>query len=289
MGFEDFLNALVSGLLLGGFYAALAVGVTIAFGMIDVVNIAHPAFIIMSAFIVFFLTGGVGIDPLIAGLILMPAAFVLGRIIYKFYHHTFERKHDDSLQGLAFFFGLLFCIEVGLVLAVGADFRFVSAPYIDTNWSIGFLDLQGRYLVPCLASLAMVVAVQVFLDRTYVGRAILAVSQDPTALRLVGGNPVRIKEIAFGLSLATAAFAGALLILIQPVEPSIGRELIGRAFAICVLGGMTSIRGTVIAAALLGVCESLTMTFWSASWAPAIAFGLLLTALAFKPTGLLRR
>ena len=98
-------------------------------------------------------------------------------------------------------------------------------------------------------------------DKRRLGRAILAVSQDPGALRLVGGNPVKVKEIAFGLSIATAVVAGALLIIIQPVEPSLGREYIGRVFAICVLGGMTSLGGTVLASIILGIAEALTATW----------------------------
>ena len=113
--------------------------------------------------------------------------------------------------------------------------------------------------------------------------------QDPTALRLLAVDPVRIKRIGFGLSIATAALAGAFLIIIQPVEPSVGREYIGRVFAICVLGGMGSLSGTLIGALLLGVVESLTTTYFGPSWAPAVGFGFLLATLAFRPAGLLGR
>ena len=102
-------------------------------------------------------------------------------------------------------------------------------------------------------------------------------------------DPIRIKRIAFGISIATAGIAGALLISIQPIEPSIGREYIGRGFAICVLGGMGSLPGTLIAAFLLGIVESLTSTFYGPSWAPAVSFGILLLTLAFRPSGILGR
>jgi branched-chain amino acid transport system permease protein len=115
------------------------------------------------------------------------------------------------------------------------------------------------------------------------------VSQDQFALQLMSVNPVSIKRIAFGISIATAAVAGALLIIIQPVEPSVGREYIGRVFAICVLGGLGSLPGTLIAAMLLGVVESITATFYGPSWAPAVSFGFLLLTLAFRPSGLLGR
>jgi branched-chain amino acid transport system permease protein len=115
------------------------------------------------------------------------------------------------------------------------------------------------------------------------------VAQDPLALRLMAANPSRIKRIAFGLSIATASVAGAVLIIIQPIEPSIGRDYIGRVFAICVMGGLGSFSGTLLAALILGVVESLTSTFYGPSWSPAVAFGFLLLTLAVRPSGLFGR
>jgi branched-chain amino acid transport system permease protein len=105
----------------------------------------------------------------------------------------------------------------------------------------------------------------------------------------MAANPSRIKRIAFGISIATASVAGALLIIIQPVEPSIGRDYIGRIFAICVLGGMTSFPGMLVGAMLIGIVESITATFYGPSWAPAVAFGFLLLTLAVRPAGILGR
>jgi branched-chain amino acid transport system permease protein len=127
------------------------------------------------------------------------------------------------------------------------------------------------------------------LSHSFVGRAILAVSQDGQALQLMAASPTKIKQIAVGISIATCAVAGSFLIIIQPVEPSIGRDYIGRIFAICVLGGMTSFPGMLLAAMLLGIVESLTATFYGPSWAPAVSFGFLLVTLAVRPAGLLGR
>jgi branched-chain amino acid transport system permease protein len=171
----------------------------------------------------------------------------------------------------------------------GVDYRSVKAVYVDTTWHIGDVDLPLRMLVPGLAALGMFGALQLFMTRTFLGRAIMAVSQDQLAVRLMGADPTRIKRIAFGISIATTVMAGAFLIIIQQVEPSIGREFIGRVFAVCVLGGMGSLTGTVIAGMLLGVVESLTATFEGPSWAPAVSFGFLLLTLAFRPSGLMGR
>lgn len=282
-------NAIVSGLLLGGFYAGVTIGVSISFGMLDIVNIAHPAFIILGSYGAYAANAWLGVDPILASIVLMPAFYALGAGIYQIYHLSFERRGDQSLRGLAFFFGLLFITEVVLILAFGVDYRLVEARYIGPSIHLGDIELPLRLLVPCLVSLGLIVILQMFLTRTFVGRAILAVAQDQTALRLMAADPVRIKRIAFALSIATASLAGAILIVIQPIDPSLGREYIGRVFAICVLGGLGSFAGTVIAAMTLGTVESLTATFYGPSWAPAVAFGLLLIALAVRPTGVLGR
>ena len=237
----------------------------------------------------YFFNSVYGIDPLLAGAAAMIPAYFAGRLIYKFYYHAFEKRGDESLQGLAFFFGILFIIEVALLLIFGVDYRFVEARYIGPTISIGFISIPLRLLVPLAAGVAVVGGIMLFLSRSFIGRAIQAVSQDTLAVRLIGANPVRVKEIAFGISIATAVLSGALLIIIQPIEPSVGRDFIGRAFAITVLGGMTSLPGTVVAALILGISESLTATFLGPSWSPAIAFGLLLVTLAVRPAGIFGR
>jgi branched-chain amino acid transport system permease protein len=289
MSFDLLGNAVVSGLLLGGFYAAVTIGVSISFGMLDIVNIAHPAFIILGSYIAYIANTMLGIDPILASIIVAPLFYLLGSAVYQIYYLSFERRGDEALRGLAFFFGLLFITEVMLVLVFGVDYRLVDASYIGPSLHLGVLDLPLRLLVPCLVGLALVFGLQLFMSRTFTGRAILAVAQDPLALRLMAVNPIRIKRIAFGLSIATASLAGAVLIIIQPVEPSIGRDYIGRVFAICVLGGMGSFAGTLIAAMALGIVESLTSTFYGPSWAPAVAFGFLLATLAIRPAGVLGR
>jgi branched-chain amino acid transport system permease protein len=289
MDFSLLINAIVAGLLLGGFYAAVTAGVSISFGMLDIVNIAHPAFIILGSYIAYIVNINFGIDPIVVSVVALPLFYALGAAIYQVYYVAFEKRGQESLRGLAFFFGLLFITEVFLVLTFGVDYRSVDAIYLGKSINIGPIDFPLRLLVPCLASLAMFAGLQIFMARSFIGRAVMAVSQDPEALRLMAVNPIRIKRIAFGISISTASMAGAFLIIIQPVIPSVGRDYIGRIFAICVLGGLGSLPGTLIAALLLGVIESLTSTFYGPSWSPAVSFGLLLLTLAVRPSGLLGR
>jgi len=287
--YELLINAIIAGLLLGGFYAAVTIGVSISFGILDIVNIAHPAFIILGSYIAYIVNSKLGVDPIVVSIVMAPAFYALGAVIYQVYYVSFEKRGQEALRSLAFFFGLLFVTEVSLILVFGVDYRYVEAVYIGPTLRFGFVDLPLRMLVPCLMSIVLFLVLQYFLSRSFLGRAINAVAQDQLALRLMAADPTRIKRIAFGLSIATAALAGALLIIIQPVEPSVGREYIGRVFAICVLGGLGSLPGTLIAAVLLGVVESLTATFYGPSWAPAVAFGFLLLTLAFRPAGILGR
>lgn len=289
MQFDLLINAIIAGLMLGAFYAAVTAGISISFGMLDIVNIAHPGFIILGSYIAYIVNAQFGIDPIVVAILVLPVFYALGALVYGVYFQSFEKRGQDSLRGLAFFFGLLFVTEVGLILVFGVDYRSVTTTYVGGSITLGPMEFPLRMLVPAIVSLAMFAALQLFMSRTFIGRAVMAVSQDPQALELMAVDPTRIKRIAFSLSMATCAMAGAFLIVIQPVLPSSGREYIGRVFAICVLGGLGSLPGTLIAALLIGVIESIATTFYGPSWAPAVSFGLLLLTLAVRPSGLLGR
>jgi branched-chain amino acid transport system permease protein len=289
MDFSLLINAIIAGLMLGAFYAAVSAGISISFGMLDIVNIAHPAFILVGSYIAYIVNVELGVDPIVVSIVALPAFYALGALVYQIYYTSFEKYGQESLRGLAFFFGLLFVTEVCLLLVFGVDYRSIDAPYIGSSLSIASMEFPYRLLIPFLASAAMFAVLQIFLSRSFIGRAVMAVSQDPMALRLMAVDPIRIKRIAFGISIATASMAGAFLIIIQPVIPSVGRDYIGRIFAICVLGGLGSLPGTLIAALLLGVIESITSVYYGPSWSPAVAFGLLLLTLAVRPSGLLGR
>lgn len=283
------LNAIAAGVLLGGFYAAVSLGVAVAFGLLDIVNIAHPVFVMLGSYVAYTMNMRFGADPILTGLVFTPVFYALGVLLYRIYYASFERKGAESLRGLVFFFGILFIVEVALLLAFGVDYRMVEARYIGETFQIGPVGIAFRLLVPCLVGTALTGALYLVLSRTFYGRAIQAVAQDSFALRLMGANPFKVKGVAFGLAIATAALAGSLLIMIGPVEPAMNREYIGRVFAITVLGGMGSIGGTLVAALILGVAESLTSTFYGPSWGVAVSFGVLLLALAVRPSGLFGR
>ena len=150
--FELFVNAVVAGVLLGGFYAAVALGLSIVFGRLDIVNIAHPAFVIIGSYVAFIMNERYMLDPILSGLIFLPLFFLLGVGMYRMYYVCFERTGQESLSGLAYFFGIMFIIEVLLILYYGVDYRNVQAPYIGETLFLGFLGLPYRMLVPFITA-----------------------------------------------------------------------------------------------------------------------------------------
>src|ERR1700758_4191467 len=154
------MNAIIAGILLGGFYAAVTVGITIAFGMLDIANIAQPAFILLGSYAAYILNSFFGIDPILIGIVMLPVFYVIGMAVYRLYYYSFESRGEQAIQGLAFFFGLLFVAEVSLVLIFGVDYRFVEAPYIGPSLHLGVFSVPLRMLIPCVVSLVMVGVLQ---------------------------------------------------------------------------------------------------------------------------------
>jgi branched-chain amino acid transport system permease protein len=287
--FDLLFEALLFGVLLGCFYAAVSIGLSVSFGLLDVPHVAHPAVMVLGSYCT-YVVASYGLDPIVAGVILMPVFFVLGVAIYRFYYETFEKRGTDAaVRGLAFFFGLAFIIEVGLILTFGVDQRMAEAAYIGSSLELGDYRIPYRMLVAFGVALVLTFSLSLYLSKTYTGRAIKAVAQDEPALRLMGANPVRIKQWAFGIATGVSALAGAMLIIVGPVEPALDRLYIGRTFCVVVLAGLGSMTGTLAAGLILGIAESIVLMMLGASWAPAVAFGLLLVVLGIRPQGLFGR
>src|SRR6267142_2598556 len=259
--FDLLSEALLFGVLLGCFYAAVSIGLSVSFGLLDVPNVAHPAIMVLGSYAT-YVVASYGLDPIVAGVVLMPVFF---------------------------FFGIAFIIEVGLILVFGVDQRTVQARYIGSSLALGDYRIPYRMLVAFGVALVLTFALTLYLSKTFTGRAIKAVAQDEAALRLMGVNPVRIKQWAFGIATGVSALAGAMLIIVGPVEPALDRLYIGRTFCVVVLAGLGSMTGTLGAGLILGISESIVLMFFGASWAPAVAFGLLLIVLGIRPQGLFGR
>ena len=258
------INAIVAGLLIGGLYVAVTIGLSISFGILDIVNIAHPAFIILGAYIVYIVNLWLGLDPILTGAVLLPVFYLLGAGGLSGLFRLVRATRPDAPPARA---RVLLRPPVRhrgrpLSLTFGVDYRFVTAAYIGPTLHIGYVDLPLRMLVPGLAALVMFGAAACCSCRAdlFLGRAIMAVAQDQLALRLMGASPTRIKRIAFGISIATTVMAGALPHSSSSrSRPSVGREFIGRVSSCGLRAGRhgqpdRTHRG---AAMLLGVVESL--------------------------------
>jgi len=277
-------EAVLFGILLGCFYAAVSLGLSVAFGLLDVPYVAHPALLILGSYFTFMLAK-TGIDPIVCGVLLMPVFYLIGIGFYRFYYETFEKRSTETgVRGLAFFFGMAFIIEVCLILFFGVDQRTVAASYIGSSLEIGEYRFPYRMLVAFGIAVVLTVVLTIYFSKTF-----NAVGQDEGALRLMGANPVKIKQLAFGIATAINALAGAMLIIVGPVEPSMDRIYIGRTFCVVVLAGLGSMSGTLVAGLVLGIAESVVMMAFGASWAPAVSFGLLLLMLGVRPQGLFGR
>src|SRR5262249_10516622 len=183
-------------------------------------------------------------------------------------------------------FGISLIIEVGLVVTFQTELRSINAGYVGRSLELGLVMIPYRFLIPAALAPAIILILWLYLTRTNTGLAIRAVAYEERALPICGLNPAAVKRHAFGIATALAVLAGAALVLIGPVDPFTGRAQLGHVFAIVVLAGMGSIPGTLLAAILIAVAEQLVMAFLSPSWAPGIAFAVLLATLGLRPNGL---
>lgn len=281
-------DVVVTGVLLGGLYGAISLGFSLCFGLVNTVNLAHPIFVVIGAYAAAGLAV-IGLDPVLCGVLMAPIFGIAGYFLYRGYSAVFEARNLSPLSSMTFFFGLMFVLEVVVTLAFGVDQRFVSARLASGTVKLLNIDLPLRLLVPFILSVVMTVGVALFLRFSLAGQALLGVAQDDLAIRLLAASPTHIKAVGFAIACATAAVAGSLLIVVTPVQPSSGRDFIGRVFAIAVLGGAGSPRGALAAGVILGVVEGIVQTFAGAHWSVATGFALLLCTLALRPNGIFAR
>jgi branched-chain amino acid transport system permease protein len=283
---EILVNAIATGLLIGSIYAALALGLAVSFGILHIPNIAHPAFVVLGAYVA-VLANERGLDPILAALVGALPFYALGALFYEFYARIFERRGAvETMQALTLFFGVSLVVETALVLKFGTNQQTVDVDYVGQSLRLGLLVLPYRLLVPAMVAPVVVMGLWAYLKYTYTGIAIRAVAYEERALQVSGLDPARIKRHAFGIAAITALVAGAILVITGPVDPFSGRLQIGRAFAVVILAGMGAVPGTLAAALMIGVAESLVSAFLNPSWAPGVAFTALLATLALKPQGL---
>ena len=277
-------QAVINGLLIGGIYALVSIGVTLIFGVVKIVNFAQGEFVMIGMYISFFLANRFGIDPLASLLISMPVLFVIGVLLQHFLIRRVLALGDMPQIFLTFALSLLL-MNIGLLMFT-ANYRTVQTAYSEAAIHIGALYLSAAKLIAFAVAMALSGVLWLFLHATDLGKAMRAAAQNRDVAMLMGINPERVFCVAVGVSLALAGAAGSLLMPFYPAYPMVGQVFVLMAFVAVVLGTLGNVTGALIASLMMGVAESLGIQFVGADSGLIVVFVILLATLALRPSGL---
>jgi len=277
-------QAVINGLLIGGIYALVSIGVTLIFGVVKIVNFAQGEFVMIGMYISFFLANRFGIDPLASLLISMPVLFVIGVLLQHFLIRRVLALGDMPQIFLTFALSLLL-MNIGLLMFT-ANYRTVQTAYSEAAIHIGALYLSVAKLIAFAVAMALSGVLWLFLHATDLGKAMRAAAQNRDVAMLMGINPERVFCVAVGVSLALAGAAGSLLMPFYPAYPMVGQVFVLMAFVAVVLGTLGNVTGALIASLMMGVAESLGVQFVGADSGLIVVFVMLLATLALRPSGL---
>ena len=286
MSAADVANLFVSALLLAGVYAAMSVGMTIIYGVMKIVNLAHAGFLMLGAYFVFELYSRFSIDPLLGILLAFPVFFLIGMGIHWLMIRRIPRSDQPTLASLLLLFGLWLVLQNLGYLIWGSSDRAILTPRTLSTFQLGPIFIPAVRLIVFGVAVASLIALEFVLHRTWFGRAVRALMQNSDAGRLAGVNVERTARVSFGVGIAFAGAAGGLLAMLYPFTPDFGGSFLLRAFVIIVLGGLESFAGVAIGAVILALVETFSILAIPAGYQPAIAFSLLVLALVVLPEGI---
>jgi len=284
---ETILQLIINGLLLGGIYALLSIGLTLIFGVLEVVNFAHGEFLMISMYMTFWLFQSYGIDPYLSLVIIIPVFFLFGLFIQRLIIKPL--LNDPPLNQIFATIGLGLVFQNLALLFFKADFRAVKPSYSNANILLGELIVSVPRLIAFAVAIGIIAALFLFLKKTFTGKAIRALAQQRRAAMLMGINVYRTYGIAFGLGIACVGAAGAVLMPLFFVFPTVGSLFVLIAFVVVILGGYNSLGGTLIAGLIIGVIEGFSGFFISPHLKEVVYFIMFIFILIFKPTGLMGR
>ena len=282
------IAAIVSGIVMGSIYALVAVGLTVIFGVLRIVNFAHGEFVMLGAYSTLFLVNYLGVDPYL----LLPVNFTLFFGFGVLVQRTLIRwaPSDQSILVLITV-GLMLILQNGALMLWKSDFRTLHTAYLDLTLQLPFLGsrINAGKMAAVAISLLVFALLAMFFSRTTVGVAMRALAQDREAARMVGINTQRLDAVTFGLGTGVAAIGGNALAVFFPVFPFVGLQFILKSFVIVVLGGMGSIQGSLLGGLLIGVLESISATYLSSGWENFVVYMLFVFMLLARPQGLFGR
>ncbi len=280
-------DAVLAGILTGTVYALMATGLSLIFGVLDIIDVAQAAYVMLSAFLSLVLQQYFHIDLFLGLLITMPVMFALGYLI----EITFIRplKRDRAQLSILVTFGIGLVIEGVLGIIFGTTARELQAWYVTAAIKVGNYYLPYIYIFAFILAIALLIALFFLLYRTKFGRSVRALMQNRTAAQLIGINVERVSAITFAIGVALTAAGGMAYGATQPFNNNTWYDLITRLFAIITLGGLGSVEGALIGAILMLICSDVTAVVWSPVWSSAVFFAALVLLLLFRPQGLFGR
>ncbi|MBC9732610.1 branched-chain amino acid ABC transporter permease [Nocardioides marmotae] len=281
----ELLQTLLLGLLLGGVYALAASGLTLIFGVMRVINIAHGAFLILGAFVAYWLWDSFGIDPLLATLLTTPIVFVIGWLTYKVAVSPVRTAPMASTVLLTF--GLALVVEGAMGEIWGNSSTAIRPSYGDESFRFAGLFLPKAQVYGGVIAVVVLVLLWIVLTKTWLGRAIRAAASNPASAELVGIKVASVAALVFALGIAAAGAGGAITGVLYPFVPGSHYQWIARLLAIVVLGGLGSLNGAVLGALMFGIAETMTAAYVSPAWATAVPYAIVFAVLLIRPQGLL--
>ncbi len=282
---SQLVQDLLLGLLLGGVYALVAGGLTLIFGVMRVINLAHGAFLIVSAFLTYSLWDLLDLEPLLGILVTTPVVFALGWVTYKVFVRPIRTAPMASTVLLTF--GLAMVLEAVMGTAWGNNTTAIRPSYADESFTVAGLFLPKSQVFGGLVAVVVLLALGFVLTKTWLGRAIRAAAINPSGAELVGIRVASVAALVFGLGIAAAGAGGAIVGVMYPFLPGSHYQWIARLLAIVVLGGMGSLNGAILGAVMFGVVETLTSAYVGPAWATAVPYLIVFAVLLVRPQGLL--
>lgn len=280
-------QAIADGILVGGVYALMAIGLTLIFGVLDIINIAQGILVVLAAYLSYTLSVHLHLDLFAGLLITVPIMFVLGVCIQTLFMRRLRGPERTSMSLLASY-SVLIIIEGVLYWGFGPNYVQLSAWYVTSTVRVLGFYLPYIYLFGFGLALAIVAALYLLLYRTKFGRSVRATMQNPVAARLIGIDVNRVAAIAFGIGVALTAVGGMVFGATNTFNPNSGYDLISRLLAIIILGGLGSIGGALAAAVSMTTVEAL-VNIWSPTWSVVVFYAALVIVLTFRPEGLFGR
>jgi branched-chain amino acid transport system permease protein len=280
-----FWQVLINGILLGGLYACSAMGFSVIWGVMNLINLAHGSMIILGAYITYTITTATGMDPFLTLPISGAVLFILGYWIQKYVINIVIDK--SVFMTLLLTFGLdLILINTNLLLFT-ADLRSITPWYAGLGWEIGSVKIPYTRFGVFLLSMVLTTVLFLFMNRTKLGNAIRATSFDRDAAGLVGVNVLKIYAVTFGIGAGMAGMAGSLISVLYSFSPVTGTSYTMKAFVVVILGGLGSIPGAIVGGMVLGIVENFASVVFDAGYKDAISFILLVLILVWRPRGIM--